>query len=72
MAFPKFSFKNFGEKLQQALMRFPITIAAILTFAVLMIIQIHNNFKDLFDERLWWMLGLTILLSLAFYLFAEN
>lgn len=72
MAFPKFSFKNFGEKLQQALMRFPITIAAILTFAVLMIIQIHNNYRDRFDERLWWTLGLTILLSLAFYLFAEN
>lgn len=72
MAFPKFSFKNFGEKLQQALLRFPITIATILTFAVLMIIQIHNNYRDRFDERLWWMLGLTILLSLAFYLFAEN
>ena len=72
MAFPKFTFQNFGEKLQQALMRFPLTIVAILSFAVLMIIQIHNNFKDRFDERLWWMLGLTILLSLAFYLFAEN
>ena len=72
MAFPKFTFKNFGEKLQQAVLRFPLTIAAILTFAVLMIIQIHNNFKDRFDERLWWMLGLTILLSLAFYLFAEK
>jgi hypothetical protein len=72
MAFPKFTFKNFGEKLQQAVLRFPITIAAILTFAVLMIIQIHNNYKNRFDERLWWMLGLTILLSLAFYLFAEN
>ena len=72
MAFPKFTFKNFGEKLQQAVLRFPLTIAAILTFAVLMIIQIHNNYKNRFDERLWWMLGLTILLSLAFYLFAEN
>ena len=72
MAFPKFSLKNFGEKLQQAVLRFPLTIAAILTFAVLMIIQIHNNYKDRFDERLWWMLGLTILLSLAFYLFSEN
>jgi len=72
MAFPKFTFQNFGEKLQQALTRFPITIAAIITFAVLMIIQIHNNFKDRFDERLWWLLGLSILLSLAFYIFAEN
>ena len=72
MPTPKITFKNFGEKLQQALMRFPLTVTAVIAFAILMIINIYTHFKNVVDERFFWFLGLTVFFSLAFYLFAEN
>ena len=72
MKLTKISFELIGKKLRQAMLRFPLTIVCILTLAVLMIVNIHNHFSHLIDERLWWFLGLSIPLSLAFYLFAEN
>ena len=70
--FPKISFELIGKKLRQDMLRFHLKIVCILTLAVLMIVNIHNHFSHQIDERLWWFLGLSIPLSLAFYLYAEN
>ena len=48
MPTPKITFKNFGEKLQQALMRFPLTVTAVLAFAILMICEDNDRSEFVF------------------------
>ena len=70
--FSKISFSQIGKKLQTAIKRFPLTIAGLLTLAGFLYAQIHIDKYDYFDVRIWYFLPLSILASLAFYLFAEN
>lgn len=70
--FSKISFAQIGEKLITAVKRFPLTIAGLLTLAGFLYAQIHIDKFDYFDQRIWYFLPLSIIATLAFYLFAEN
>jgi len=72
MKLTKISFELIGEKLQTAVKRFPLTVAAVLTLAGFIFVQIHSRENNYVDQRVWYFLPLGILASLAFYLFAEN
>ncbi|MFA6701916.1 MAG: DUF4153 domain-containing protein [Dysgonamonadaceae bacterium] len=64
-------FHNFGEKFSHALSRFPLTFVSIVAISVMIIINIHA--KDNPIELKWIISGVfSALLTLSFYLFAEN
>ena len=64
-------FHNFGEKLQTAITRFPLTFACIVGVAVLFVSAIHTNTDNIYTK---WIMGgiVSAFASLSFYLFAEN
>lgn len=64
-------FSNFGEKLQTALTRFPLTFVSIVAVAVMTIINIQGKGSE--TDFKWVVAGvISSFATLAFYLFAEN
>ena len=47
-------FHNFGEKLQTAITRFPLTFACIVGVAVLFVSAIHTNTDNIYTK---WIMG---------------
>lgn len=63
-------FSNFGEKLQIAITRFPLTFACVIAVAVLFVLAIHTDTDNIFMK--WIMAGVVSAFgTLAIYLFAE-
>ncbi|MFV0470948.1 MAG: DUF4153 domain-containing protein [Paludibacteraceae bacterium] len=71
MTISKLSVLLTGKKLLSAISRFPITFALILTLAGFLFAQIYNDKSDYIDQRVWYFLPLSVVLSLAVYLFFE-
>ena len=63
-------FSNFGEKLQIAITRFPLTFACVIAVAVLFVLAIHTDTDNIYMK--WIMAGVVSAFgTLAIYLFAE-
>ena len=63
-------FSNFGEKLQIAITRFPLTFASVIAVAVLFVLAIHTDTDNIYMK--WIMAGVVSAFgTLAIYLFAE-
>lgn len=63
-------FSNFGEKLQIAITRFPLTFACVIAVAVLFVFAIHTDTDNIYMK--WIMAGVVSAFgTLAIYLFAE-
>ena len=63
-------FSNFGEKLQIAITRFPLTFACVIAVAVLFVLAIHTDTDNIYTK--WIMAGVVSAFgTLAIYLFAE-
>ncbi len=61
---------NFGEKLQIAITRFPLTFACVIAVAVLFVLAIHTDTDNIYMK--WIMAGVVSAFgTLAIYLFAE-
>ena len=71
MSFPKISFKEFKEKIIYAVIRFPLTFVSIIILASTLILKIINNDLNNFTQLATFGF-LSILLTLSFYLFAED
>ena len=64
-------FHNFGEKLQTAVTRFPLTFVAILGVAILFVLAIQTDTDNVYTR--WIMAGVvSVFATLAVYLFAEK
>lgn len=64
-------FSNFGEKLQIAITRFPLTFACVIAVAVLFVLAIHTDTDNIYMK--WIMAGVVSAFgTLSIYLFAEN
>ncbi|NLI71854.1 MAG: DUF4153 domain-containing protein [Bacteroidales bacterium] len=64
-------FSNFGEKLQTALVRFPMTFVSIIAVAILMVTNIRGKGCEI--DFKWVVAGvISAFATLAFYLFAEK
>lgn len=63
-------FSNFGEKLQIAITRFPLTFACVIAVAVLFVLAIHTDTDNIYMK--WIMAGVVSAFgTLSIYLFAE-
>lgn len=67
----KFSFKNWIEKIQLVVLRFPFTLFFVVGLSIYLLIQI-NQLGNNHHERSWTFFALGILLSLSVTLFSEG